>query len=187
MNLQEKAKFYYNENGKNCAEAILLAASDVYNLNLNDEDAKLLVGFGGGMGCGSVCGCLAASIAVIGKIFYGNEKIYTVKGSFVSGATLVSEDDVIVLYKNKPWETLLIFLPFLYMGLGIFCGAIGGGLAGFFAALCACLNANYVRGEGKTSKKVLISLGLFVGLFIAWFVIYLMIVGVLATLIQAGQ
>ena len=92
-----------------------------------------------------------------------------------------------MLYKNKPWETLLIFLPFLYMGLGIFCGAIGGGLAGFFAALCACLNANYVRGEGKTSKKVLISLGLFVGLFIAWFVIYLMIVGVLATLIQAGQ
>ena len=28
---------------------------------------------------------------------------------------------------------------------------------------------------------------MFVGLFIAWFVIYLMIVGVLATLIQAGQ
>lgn len=121
------------------------------------------------------------------KVFYGNETIYTVKGSFVSGATLVSKDDVIVLYKNKPWETLLIFLPCLYMGLGIFCGAIGGGLAGFFAALCACLNANYIRGEGKTSKKVLISLGLFVGLFIAWFVIYVMIVGVLATLIQAGQ
>lgn len=84
MNLQEKAKFYYNENGKNCAEAILLAASDVYNLNLNDEDAKLLVGFGGGMGCGSVCGCLAASIAVIGKIFYGNEKIREICAEFTS-------------------------------------------------------------------------------------------------------
>ena len=84
MNLQEKAIFYYNENGKNCAEAILLATSDVYNLNLNDEDAKLLVGFGGGMGCGSVCGCLAASIAVIGKIFYGNEKIREICAEFTS-------------------------------------------------------------------------------------------------------
>ncbi|MBQ8293314.1 MAG: C-GCAxxG-C-C family protein [Bacilli bacterium] len=67
--LQELARKYYNECGKNCAEAILLAGNEVYNLGLKEEDADLVIGFGGGMGCGSLCGCLAASIAILGKLY----------------------------------------------------------------------------------------------------------------------
>ncbi|MBQ8359815.1 MAG: C_GCAxxG_C_C family protein [Oscillospiraceae bacterium] len=83
MNLQEQAKMYYTEQGKNCAVAMLLAGSDVYGLGLGAEDAKLLVGFGGGMGCGSTCGALAGSIAVLGKLFSTREDFRVLCGKFV--------------------------------------------------------------------------------------------------------
>lgn len=83
MNLQEQAKIYYTDQGKNCAVAILLAGSDVYGLGLGAEDAKLLVGFGGGMGCGSTCGALAGSIAVLGKLFSDRENFRPLCGKFV--------------------------------------------------------------------------------------------------------
>lgn len=68
MKLSEAAKKYYND-GRNCAEAIMLASNEKYSLGLCEEASKLIVGFGGGMGCGSVCGTLAGSIAVLGKLF----------------------------------------------------------------------------------------------------------------------
>ena len=83
MNLQERANFYYTDKGYNCAVAMLLAGSDVYELGLDMEDAKLLVGFGGGMGCGSTCGALAGSIAVLGKLFSDRENFRPLCGKFV--------------------------------------------------------------------------------------------------------
>lgn len=66
--LKDLAKKYYSELDMNCAEAILLAGNDYYNLDLKDRDFTLISGFGGGMGCGSTCGALAGAIAVIGKM-----------------------------------------------------------------------------------------------------------------------
>lgn len=83
MNLSEQSKIYYNEKGKNCAEAILLAASDKYSLGLGDADAKLIMGFGGGMGCGSVCGSLAGGIAVLSKLYGERVDIRDICGGFV--------------------------------------------------------------------------------------------------------
>lgn len=83
MNLKEQAVQYYTGQGKNCAVAILLASSDVYGLGLGAEDAKLVVGFGGGMGCGSTCGALAGAIAVLGKMFAGREDLRQICGDFV--------------------------------------------------------------------------------------------------------
>lgn len=83
MNLQDQARFYYTDKGYNCAVAMLLAGSDVYGLGLGMEDAKLLVGFGGGMGCGSTCGALAGSIAVLGKLFSDREDFRPLCGKFV--------------------------------------------------------------------------------------------------------
>ena len=64
--LKERATYYYMEDGCNCAEAVLLAANDVYGLGLSDETAKVVGGFGGGMGCGNACGALCGAIAVMG-------------------------------------------------------------------------------------------------------------------------
>ena len=69
MRLSDCAKNYYLDQNKNCAVALLLGGSDYYKLELNEQDATLLTGFGGGIGCGAVCGCLAGSVAVLGKMF----------------------------------------------------------------------------------------------------------------------
>lgn len=72
MTLAEKTKYYYTEKNMNCAEAILLASNEHYKLGLSgEEDAKLVIGFGGGLGCGKLCGSLAACISVLG-ILYGD-------------------------------------------------------------------------------------------------------------------
>lgn len=62
--LKERAEKYYNEN-YNCAETILHAANDEYNLGLDDETIRLTAGFGGGMGCGQACGALCGGICAI--------------------------------------------------------------------------------------------------------------------------
>ena len=64
--LKEHATYYYMEDGCNCAEAVLLAANEVYHLGLAEDCAKLVGGFGGGMGCGNACGALCGAIAALG-------------------------------------------------------------------------------------------------------------------------
>lgn len=53
----------------NCAETILYAANQVYHLDLNSDSLKLAATFGGGMGIESVCGVLAGSLMVLGRLF----------------------------------------------------------------------------------------------------------------------
>lgn len=105
MNLKEQAAMYYTEQNKNCAVAMLLASNDVYGLGLSAEDAKLVVGFGGGMGCGSTCGALAGSIAVLGKIFAGREDFRQLCGGFVKvfreGLSYDSTDCCVLMPKYK--------------------------------------------------------------------------------------
>lgn len=66
--LRDKVMKYNREMDRNCAESILLAANEQYELGLNNEDIKLVSAFGGGMGCGSTCGALAGAMAALGKI-----------------------------------------------------------------------------------------------------------------------
>lgn len=71
MSMAENAKKYYLDQSKNCAVATLLGASDTLGLGLTAEDAALLTGFGGGIGCGRICGCAAGSVAILGKLYAG--------------------------------------------------------------------------------------------------------------------
>jgi C_GCAxxG_C_C family probable redox protein len=84
MKLSEHAEFYYLEKHQNCAVSILLGASDKYSFGLGEEDARLVVGFGGGMGCGKVCGALSGAIAVLGKLFYGRADFRAICAGFVN-------------------------------------------------------------------------------------------------------
>lgn len=68
MTLGDIAKKYYVEESLNCAVSVLLGASDKYETGLSKDDAKLVTAFGGGMGCGDLCGCLAGAMAALGKI-----------------------------------------------------------------------------------------------------------------------
>lgn len=68
--LKEMAKKYWSEEyDLNCAECILYAANEEYNLNLPEEALKVISGFGGGMATGDVCGVVTGAIGVIGVMF----------------------------------------------------------------------------------------------------------------------
>ncbi|WP_346353891.1 C-GCAxxG-C-C family (seleno)protein [Azotosporobacter soli] len=53
----------------NCAEKILYGANLVYKLGLDPQALRLSAGFGGGMGIGSTCGAVTASIMVLSSLF----------------------------------------------------------------------------------------------------------------------
>ena len=65
--LKEKTLHYYLDQSKCCAESVLRACNDLYDLNIADEDLILYTGFCGGMASGSVCGCLTAAMGVLSK------------------------------------------------------------------------------------------------------------------------
>lgn len=65
--LRERAEYYYNNFNYNCAETIIHAANDVYQLGMSEETMKIVGGFGGGMGCGQACGALCGGVCVISQ------------------------------------------------------------------------------------------------------------------------
>ncbi|MBR5560520.1 MAG: C-GCAxxG-C-C family protein [Clostridia bacterium] len=66
--LADVAERYFLQGDFNCAESVLLAANEVYELGL-DKDAchRLVSAFGGGMGCGLLCGAIAGAMAALGQ------------------------------------------------------------------------------------------------------------------------
>ncbi len=69
--LNELAKGYYL-NGYNCAEAMLLAGNEYYNLNLGQDTFKIMAGFGGGVTVEDLCGVVSGSVALLGLMFVEN-------------------------------------------------------------------------------------------------------------------
>ena len=68
--LKETAKKYWNvEYDLNCAECIMYAANEEYNLNLSEQTLKVMAGFGGGMATGDICGVITGAVGVIGIMF----------------------------------------------------------------------------------------------------------------------
>ena len=62
----EKVKEYYLGKNFNCAESVLRAANDEYQLGLDEKALMTAGGFGGGMGAGSSCGALCGAIQALG-------------------------------------------------------------------------------------------------------------------------
>lgn len=62
--LKETAVKYYRM-GYNCAESIIRAGNEVYDLGLHDKDMIMTAAFGGGFQLGDVCGALSGAACVI--------------------------------------------------------------------------------------------------------------------------
>lgn len=62
--LSETAIKYYHM-GYNCAESIIRAGNEVYDLGLHDKDMIMTAAFGGGFQIGDVCGALSGAACVI--------------------------------------------------------------------------------------------------------------------------
>ena len=69
MLLDNVKKYYDKGYDLNCAETILYAANEEYNLNLEKNTLKTMAAFGGGMGIESVCGAVTGALSVLGIIF----------------------------------------------------------------------------------------------------------------------
>lgn len=53
----------------NCAEVMLRAANDKYNLNLSEESFRMLQGFGAGFYSERTCGAFSGSLAALGVLY----------------------------------------------------------------------------------------------------------------------
>lgn len=66
-------KYYDKKYDLNCAECILVAANEEYDLNIPKQALMAMASFGGGMAIGSVCGAATGAIATLG-IMFTNER-----------------------------------------------------------------------------------------------------------------
>lgn len=62
-------KYYDKKYDLNCAECMLVAANEKYELNISKQTLMTMASFGGGMTVGSVCGAVTGAIAVLGIMF----------------------------------------------------------------------------------------------------------------------
>ncbi|MGN0385016.1 MAG: C-GCAxxG-C-C family protein [Lachnospiraceae bacterium] len=56
---------YYFEGNYNCAETIIRAANEYYELGLHDRDMIMVGAYGAGIQCGNTCGAVLSAAAVL--------------------------------------------------------------------------------------------------------------------------
>lgn len=83
MTFSERAVHYYLQEDMGCAAGLVLAANEVYSLGLSREACQLFEGFRGGMGCGGTCGCLAAAVGILSRMYGGKPELKDICGNFV--------------------------------------------------------------------------------------------------------
>lgn len=106
----------------------------------------------------------------------GTVSYITVKGSFLSGISLLTSEGEVVLVKNKWYDWVFIFLPLVGIVVGVAgCGAIGGGLSAFFGLLGAFVNATLLRSKLSMPIRILLCIAVFAVVSAVWFLLYLVI------------
>lgn len=63
--LKDLYQKYYFEQNYNCAETILRAGNEYYDLGLHDRDMILVAGYGAGIQSGSVCGAILSGVSIL--------------------------------------------------------------------------------------------------------------------------
>ena len=63
--LKDEIGKYYFEGNYNCAETILRAGNDYYDLGLHDYDMKMVGAFGAGIQCGNTCGAILSGASIL--------------------------------------------------------------------------------------------------------------------------
>ena len=106
MTLKERAAHYYLGEGRSCAEAMLLAAKDVYGLPFTEGEVSLFAGFRTGMGCGSTCGGLTGAMGVLSRMYGQREDFKDLCAAFVKafeeklGCGTIDCEPLAAKYKN---------------------------------------------------------------------------------------
>lgn len=102
---------------------------------------------------------------------------YEVKGNFLAGVTLIVDGtEKIVLAKNAWYDWLMIFIPLVGFCVGIFCGAIGGGLSALCCLAGSYFNATIARSRLNGGAKILLQILVAVVANAVWFAVYFVVV-----------
>ena len=88
--------------------------------------------------------------------FKNGDEVFVVKGNFLTGVSLASPQRTIDISYNEWYDWLLIFLPFLNVVGGIFCGMIGGFLSAIFSFISAFVNTLILRSSLKMPVKIIL-------------------------------
>jgi len=67
----------YLDDGKNCAETLFCAALRSRGMELSEEGRLAMIGFGGGLSVGSVCGAIVGGVAALGCLLGGEDEMRT--------------------------------------------------------------------------------------------------------------
>ena len=89
MLLETTMKYYDKKYDLNCAECILVAANEEYDLNISKQTLMTMASFGGGMAIGSTCGAATGAIATLGIMFtdekgHNSPHVREMTGKFLS-------------------------------------------------------------------------------------------------------
>lgn len=89
MLLETTIKYYDKKYDLNCAECILVAANEEYDLNIYKQTLMTMASFGGGMAIGSTCGAATGAIATLGIMFtdergHNSPHVREMTGKFLS-------------------------------------------------------------------------------------------------------
>ncbi len=63
--LKDHYSKYYLEGNYNCAETVIRAGNDYYELGLHDRDMQMMGGFGAGIQSGNTCGAILAAVSIL--------------------------------------------------------------------------------------------------------------------------
>ena len=63
--LKDVCEKYYLGSNYNCAEAIIRAGNEYYNLGLHENEMKMMGGYGAGIQCGASCGAVLSGVAIL--------------------------------------------------------------------------------------------------------------------------
>ncbi len=96
--LRDIARHYY-QNGRNCAEALLEASNEYYDLGLNARDIQLMKAFGGGFGVGAACGALTGALAAL-SLIYPTTKNAVEAGLRADAAVFVHEFEGLLSHRD---------------------------------------------------------------------------------------
>lgn len=67
--LKDLLNTYYFDQNYNCAESVLRAANEYYDLKIEDRDMILMAGFGAGMQVGNTCGAVLGAIGALSMMY----------------------------------------------------------------------------------------------------------------------
>ncbi len=100
------------------------------------------------------------------------ERRFYLKGNYLVGVKVqYVNGPTVEIAKNSWYDWIFIFSPFLSVGMGIFFGAIGGGISALLACVAAYLNAFIMRSDMNMAVKIVLCLGITGLLLLLWFAV----------------